>query len=585
MNRSWLAGNLIALALISPLYAADWSRIGADAGMSKYSPDNIPEATTLQLQYVKRFYGKYTPNRGNFFYGSSVVARNGKAIIIADDRQNPPASSNVSFLQFDWRTGRTEAYYTTPWPLWQDDHEVDSHHYANTIIWHDDGRVYMRRGGDNSSTQVFVPDTGQVIQIYNRDAAGNILAYGIDATALMQTYRDALICRFGHTYQTRDFCATSIAGACFVAPNQTGQPDILGRWIADVGPSVPASPGADGLYGSTGRYGDIPKCANGVCVMAGLVYNKYETWPNNVKVWLEATDLATGQTLWTRTWVSDSGGNQGLGTSISDYWRFIATDSGHYIFFTRAGQQPVTVRALDLRTGDQRWSKELRDPLERPLLAYHSGSVYVVGRADQYKLDISTGQEMWHTTCAWPNDRGYVLGNHDAGSPNALSQDPLYRPVVLTDDTLWFVDGDGLASSYVPSAATLVGVSTRDGRVLMRVDLRTCYSGSPNESLVVVNDVMLADGLLGVLVGVRDAQSPYPNTNGMDYQDLYVFRGTKPGDINRDGYLDFLDLAIFTYAFGSRPGYPNWIPEADLDGDGRITILDRIRLENLCMPG
>jgi hypothetical protein len=566
------------LAMCSSLYAADWSRIGADAGLSKYSPDNIPEATTLQLQYVKRFYSKYTPNRGNFFYGSSVVVRNSKAIIVADDRQAPPASSYVSFMQFDWQTGQTQAYYNTPWPLSQNDREVDSHHYTNAIIWHDDGRVYMRRGGDNSSTRVFLPDTGQLIQVFRRDAAGNVLAYGIDATALMQTYRDALICRFGHTYETRDFCATSISEACFVAPNQTGQPDILGRWTADVGVSVPPSPGADGLYGSTGRYGDIPKCANGVCVMAGLVYNKYETWPNNIKIWLEATDLVTGQTLWTRTWVSDTGGNQGFGTSISDYWRFIATDSGHYIFFTRAGQQPVTVRALDLRTGDQKWSKELPDGQERPLLAYHAGCLYVIGRADQYKLDISTGYEMWHTSNIWPNDRGYVLGNHDAGSSNPLSQDPMYRPVVLTNETLWFVDGDGLASSYTPSGATLVGVSTQNGQVIMQIDLRNCYSGTPNESLLVVNDVMLADGLLGVLVGVVDAQSPYPHTNGMDYQDLYVFRGTKLGDINRDGYVDYGDLMIFAYAWLSRPGDPNWVPAADIDGSGFVDGDDLVLL-------
>lgn len=572
MKCCFAVGVLLTGILASSVtYGADWSRIGADAGFSKYSSDNIYSNATLNLQYAKRFYSKYAANKGNFFYGSSVVTRGGKAVIIADDRQNSPDADKVTFMQFDWLTGQAEGYYATPWALWQNDREVDSHHYTNPIIWHSDGRVYMRRGGDTGSNQVFLPETGELITIYNRGSQ-SIPQY--DATALMQTYKDMLICRYGHTYYTQDYCAVSIAEACFAAPNQEGQADTLGRYIMDVGPSVSDAAGIDGLYGSTGRYGDIPKCANDVCVMAGLAYSSLDAWPDNTKVWLEATDLTSAQTLWTRTWVSDSGGQHGLATSISDYWRFIATDSGHYVFFTRAPQQPVTVRAVDLRTGQEKWTRSLVDPLERPLLAYHAGYVYVIGRADQYKLDINSGAEVWHTTYSWPHDRGYVIGNHENGSIKPLTQDPLYRPAVLTDGTLWFVDGDGSATSYAPTAAMLVGIRVSDSQVVQQVDLQALYSNKPNESLLVVNDLLVSNGLLGVLVGVRDSGSLYPNTNGIDYQDLYVFRAVRPGDLNGDGRVDIFDVHVLMPAWGTTKGAPGYIEIADLNHDGQINMAD-----------
>ena len=45
-------------------------------------------------------------------------------------------------------------------------------------------------------------------------------------------------------------------------------------------------------------------------------------------------------------------------------------------------------------------------------------------------------------------------------------------------------------------------------------------------------------------------------------------------DINGDGITDIRDIAIVAKAFGSYPGHPRWNPDADLDGDLRITIHD-----------
>ena len=51
-----------------------------------------------------------------------------------------------------------------------------------------------------------------------------------------------------------------------------------------------------------------------------------------------------------------------------------------------------------------------------------------------------------------------------------------------------------------------------------------------------------------------------------------------PGDINNDGIVDIMDVLIASLAFGSRPGDPNWNPEADLVNDGLIDIMDLVTI-------
>jgi len=46
------------------------------------------------------------------------------------------------------------------------------------------------------------------------------------------------------------------------------------------------------------------------------------------------------------------------------------------------------------------------------------------------------------------------------------------------------------------------------------------------------------------------------------------------GDVNRDGVIDKLDLDLLEAAYGSRPGDPNWNPDADLNGDGKVDSVD-----------
>jgi hypothetical protein len=51
----------------------------------------------------------------------------------------------------------------------------------------------------------------------------------------------------------------------------------------------------------------------------------------------------------------------------------------------------------------------------------------------------------------------------------------------------------------------------------------------------------------------------------------YFWRYT---DVNRDGNVDILDIAIAAKAYGSYHGHPRWNPKADLDGNNKVDIVD-----------
>lgn len=50
------------------------------------------------------------------------------------------------------------------------------------------------------------------------------------------------------------------------------------------------------------------------------------------------------------------------------------------------------------------------------------------------------------------------------------------------------------------------------------------------------------------------------------------------GDINMEGFIDSLDLALLAHALGSKPGDCNWNPNADLNGDQSVNVVDAMTL-------
>jgi hypothetical protein len=53
---------------------------------------------------------------------------------------------------------------------------------------------------------------------------------------------------------------------------------------------------------------------------------------------------------------------------------------------------------------------------------------------------------------------------------------------------------------------------------------------------------------------------------------------TIPGDVNGDFKVDLKDLVILASAYGSKPGAPNWNPNADIDGKGTVGLSDLVIL-------
>lgn len=50
------------------------------------------------------------------------------------------------------------------------------------------------------------------------------------------------------------------------------------------------------------------------------------------------------------------------------------------------------------------------------------------------------------------------------------------------------------------------------------------------------------------------------------------------GDLNADFKVDILDAAIVAYSYGSKPGDAKWNPNADIDNNGVIEVLDAAQM-------
>ena len=47
-------------------------------------------------------------------------------------------------------------------------------------------------------------------------------------------------------------------------------------------------------------------------------------------------------------------------------------------------------------------------------------------------------------------------------------------------------------------------------------------------------------------------------------------------DLNDDGEVDIIDVAIAANSFGSSPGHPRWDPIADVNADSQVDIRDLV---------
>ena len=529
LKKAVILAGLAISAVMAATAAAEtgWPQVGGDPGMTKYSPENI-SAGELQQVYVKRFYGAWADKLSpvpNYHYGSAVVIQNGTAAVFSNDEPKEYAfwTDGIALTLFKWSDGKTTDKNIAPGgSVWKNNSfhigqhagEIDSHHYSTSVLWGDDGRFYARRGGDHFCVAAYDPATRKWLHVELLTTSPNFKhpkEWGGNTGALLNRWGGLLVYRPGETRFTAPYVAADISPAAW----KDGKP---GAWKMDLGPFISSKSDRNGL-----RYCDYPKISPaGIAVVAGQITSDSGQW-----MCLQATNLADGKRLWDSQF--DDPGRADFGASAaaywwfgppnsgfscynnpigrtSDYWRFIATDS-LYLFYN--GKPAQTLQALDIKDGNLKWKYDLGE--DHPILACHGDFLYVIGDSKQMKLDIKHGgKAVWTTENHFAGDAGYVMGG----------EDPVYRPMVLTDDTLWFIDGSSISDHH-----KLIGMKTSDGTVVQTIDLAALAAKNAGESLLAVNDLVASQGKLGVLIGIQSKDDPHAaeKCNHIIHQDLYVF--------------------------------------------------------------
>ncbi len=548
--------------------ASDWAYQGADPGFTKYSPDNLPASGSFQQLYSKRFYSKYSADiNPNYNFSTGVLVRNGQAWVISNDQaDNGNWYSPIVATGFDWTTGATLTHSSLPgygsptsprtFHPNENDGELDAYHCNFPALWAPDGRIYARRGGDQRCLGAMNPTTG-VWTVLPFDG-GSDLTNGYDTPGFINWYGDKLLYHGGYAGGPWGYAAVDVSAAAWSNGTQ-------GQYLFQVKNASP--------YHSLGvwsidswRDGDNPKAAANVGVLAS-----WSTDPSTsaTTMYVTASNLTTGTQMWTKNYATNTCGQMGKSTATSDYWRYMATEDGKYVYYVRnAGQTQLHV--ANLTTGDDLFSPLSLVANSDPLMAYHANYVYVAGAHEQMKIDAATGAVVWRQTNTFSSDAGYMLTQQST----YYSSDPLYRPVVLTNDGMWWVDG------YNSDKGRLIEMSTADGSILQNIDLAAMVKAkNPNERLIAVNDLMDANGKLGLLLDIGDITDPnYISgyTNKVKYQDLYVFGSKLPGDANGDNKVTFADYIVLELNFGSTGA--SWT-QGDFNGDGKVDFKDYIILE------
>ncbi len=66
--------------------------------------------------------------------------------------------------------------------------------------------------------------------------------------------------------------------------------------------------------------------------------------------------------------------------------------------------------------------------------------------------------------------------------------------------------------------------------------------------------------------------------DGVPFEGTALLRVGTPADINHDGMVDIVDMAMAASAFGAYPGHPRWNSEADANNDNKIDIYDLVEI-------
>jgi hypothetical protein len=93
------------------------------------------------------------------------------------------------------------------------------------------------------------------------------------------------------------------------------------------------------------------------------------------------------------------------------------------------------------------------------------------------------------------------------------------------------------------------------------------------KKVAIVIGVAGAIAVLGVLLW-RRVQSKVRGTPTQEQWDTFA----SMGDVNRDGYINNVDVGLLQAAYNSTPSSPNWNPTCDLNKDGKVDLNDATTL-------
>jgi hypothetical protein len=260
------------------------------------------------------------------------------------------------------------------------------------------------------------------------------------------------------------------------------------------------------------------------------------------------------------------------------------------------------VYALNATTGAQVWSYPTgREVFSSPAVA--DGVVYV-GSEDHnvYALDATTGAKIWnYTTGSWVDSspavvdgvvyvgsgdyKLYAFGTvHDVAVTNVVSSKDGCLPMPTV--------GQGFSANISITVANFGSYQETFNLTLYA----TIFIVQQNVTLQITSqNVTLESGnYASITFVVNTAGYPYGNytisayawpvpgeTNTADnnFTDGTV-EVTIPGDVNGDGRVNILDAILVSNAFLATSSSSDWNPNADIDGNGWVNILDSIILSN-----
>jgi uncharacterized protein YfaS (alpha-2-macroglobulin family) len=134
------------------------------------------------------------------------------------------------------------------------------------------------------------------------------------------------------------------------------------------------------------------------------------------------------------------------------------------------------------------------------------------------------------------------------------------------------VYGD-LTLNDMPVINGLIALEVKDPES-STVVIRTCQTDANGTYKLIFNlspEAKLGNYTVYVSSGCEGAKA----TNKTTFE---VKRERLSTDVNGDGVVNILDVAIVAKAYGSYPGHPRWNPAADMDSNEIINILDVARV-------